>query len=144
YVARTVEHPDDPTIPVKAIKIYFADFWNPAPENVAAGQDMVDPTQYQIFYMGEYDGAGKLSEACLKIKYDRFGVEQSRTQDPYLYWQIPIVRASAGEAARLRRGLPGGKVASPRTPDRYAEDNQLFNFLHIHAGDRDRNPEEVP
>src|SRR5262249_36683861 len=73
-------------------KLYRGDSNNPPVQHFQAGRDPLDPTLYAVYFMGEYDAQGKMKESSLLEKREKpDGPVVERVQDPFLYWQIPIV-----------------------------------------------------
>lgn len=89
--------------PVKSIKIYRVLHRMLDPHQFAAGEDPFDPVTYLPYYLGEYGPDGTLKN----------------TNDPLLFWLIPIVRAPA----------PLGPLTSPAT-----QPKNIHNYLADHAG----------
>lgn len=127
-VAATAEHPEGKKSDVKRVKVYRADYYNPPVQHFHAGRSPFDPTLYAAYYMGEYQPDGTLSESSLRVKRregDQAVVE--RVQDPFLYWQLPIVRVPEDE-----------KADQPRRPNdgQWQAEGRLMNYVKIHAGDK--------
>src|SRR5262249_10057157 len=113
-VARTVERPEGADGEVTGVKVYRVDYYNPPVQHFQAGRAPLDPTLYAVYYMGEYDARGKMKESSLLEKREKpDGPVVERVQDPFLYWQIPIVQvpedpnAPAEVGPRRREGDPG-------------------------------------
>lgn len=128
YVARHTAHPLGEDSPVVSIKVYRAEFYNPPAEHFHAGRDPYDPTLYLAFYQGEFTPDGKLTPASMTLTYNPRGELTARTQDPLLYWLIPIVRVS-DEPAR-----PGARDQA-RPTDAARAEGRLINYVRIHAGE---------
>jgi hypothetical protein len=76
HIARTTPHPEDPTIPVKYVRVYRVTHDLISPKDFSEGVSPTDDPLYKPFYMGKYDTDGKLLDP----------------KDPFLYWHLPIVR----------------------------------------------------
>jgi hypothetical protein len=89
--------------PVKSIKIYRVLHRMMDPPQFAAGEDPFDPVTYLPYYMGEYAPDGTLKN----------------TNDPMLFWLVPIVRAPA----------PLGPLSTGA-----GRSTSIRNYLAEHAG----------
>jgi hypothetical protein len=95
YVARNFPCEDDPSLPVKSVKVYRALHLMLGPAQIGAGDDPYDPTMYLPYYQGAFDPDGNLLDG-----HDADGNETSASS-PFLYWLIPIVREPVpGEAKK--------------------------------------------
>jgi hypothetical protein len=110
HVARTYPHPTDPSQAVTGIKIYGVLRSCRQPEEVAEGRDPLDPTFLSAYYEGEFDADGRLKPSSFHVVYDADGHVVRQSQDPFLYWLIPIVRR---------------------------DDGKVLNYVKVHAGDAD-------
>jgi hypothetical protein len=110
YVAHAYPHPVDPGQAVTGIKIYGVLRSCRQPEEVAAGRDPLDPTLLSAYYEGEFDADGRLKPSSFHVVYDSDGQVLRQSQDPFLYWLIPIVRR---------------------------DDGKVLNYVKVHAGDPD-------
>jgi hypothetical protein len=108
YVARSYPHLTDPAQPVTGVKIYGVIRRALEPDEFSEGADPYDPTLLTPFYLGDFGPEGKLKPRCFRVVYNNRGKVIRRTQDPFLYWVLPIVRE---------------------------EDGTLTNYAKIHAGD---------
>jgi hypothetical protein len=139
-VVRTTEHPKGAESKVTGVKVYRVDYYNPPVQHFQAGRAPLDPTLYIAYYMGEYDAKGKMKESSLLEKRDKpDGAITERIQDPFLYWQIPIVQvpndpdAAAEVGPRRREGDPGV----------WRSEGRIVNYVRIHAGDK-KDQESIP
>ena len=134
YVAATTPHPTDPGQAVVGVKVYRADYNQARPEQVHAGIGFLDPTLYQVYYQGEFAPDGTMKDSCLKIRFNKKGEVLERTQDPFLYWLLPIVREPKGELPPL--GPTGER------PPLGPANSHVRNYFRIHAGEQ--GEESVP
>jgi hypothetical protein len=138
-VARTTEHPDGADSPVRGVKVYRVEYMNPPVQHFQAGREPLDPTLYMAIYMGEFDREGTLKPECLTIERTKEGRITNRIQDPFLYWQLPIVSIPLDEDAvpdvgpRRREGEPG----------MWQSEGKIINYVRIHAGDK-KDQESIP
>lgn len=72
----TLPHPDHPDWKFKSVKIYRVVHAIPLPADFVNGGDVRDPELYRPYFMGEYDGQGKLLDP----------------EEPLLYWLLPNLR----------------------------------------------------
>jgi hypothetical protein len=137
-VARTTPHPAGLDKPVAGVKIYRVDYFNPPVQHFHAGRDPLDPTLYAAYYQGEYDREGKLKPTSLTIRRGNDGRITEEVRDPFLYWQIPIVRLPSTSDNRPEVG-PRQREGDPGL---WSSEGKVINYVRIHAGDRDE--ESVP
>jgi hypothetical protein len=131
YVARNTAHPLGEKVGVKGTKIYRVEYHNPSVQHFHAGREPLDPTLYKAYYSGEFAADGKIKPSSLRVEFDDNGVPKpkGRTQDPLLYWLIPIIKyVDEKEAAALPKGPDGA-------PAMWAAEGRVVNYVRIHAGD---------
>lgn len=97
YVARSYPRSAEQA-PVVAVKVYRVVHGIVPPRELVRGLEPTDPTLYFPYYQGEFDPAGQLRD----------------TNDPWLYWLIPIIRIPAGLG--------------------HAREGEVWNYLALHAG----------
>jgi hypothetical protein len=107
HVARTVQHPQDPQMKVKGIKIYRLIHRIIDPREMNEGVDPTAPWLYYPYYQGEYDKEGNLLDPT----------------DPYLYWLIPIIKG------KVSRGpfRPGARLETE------GDDSGVADYLEFHV-----------
>ncbi len=86
YVARTVKHLEKPETPVKFIKVYRVTHDIIRAGDLAYHASPTDPALYYPYFVGEFTPDGQLRDHRDNPLYERL------TQDPYLYWMIPVFR----------------------------------------------------
>jgi hypothetical protein len=116
YVANHTPHSEDPTIPVKSVKVYRVQHNLITPAEMAAGKDPYLPTRYLPYFQGEFDPEGNLLDP----------------KDPFLYWYVPMVVVHKDWPAR--RG-----ILPLLEPPPYG---RILNGLAIHSGDKTVVPAE--
>ena len=120
HIGRTSPHLKDPTVPVKAVRVYRVTHNLITPREYAEGRDPVqDQTTFVPFYMGKYDTDGRLLDP----------------KDPFLFWHLPIVR--------LPQQYPDGDThlfEHTWQPGPY----KVVDFVEIHATQADKvlNPKD--
>jgi hypothetical protein len=83
--------------------------------------------------MGDSDAAGVMKRSSLELKDGK-----ERIQDPFLFWQLPIVSVpQGGEAAPLGPGQRRGE------PGPWRREGKIINYVRIHAGDK-KDQETIP
>lgn len=139
-VARTTEHPKGAEAAVKGIKVYRVDYYNPPVQHFQAGRPPLDPTLYAAYFMGEYDAKGNVKASSLELKRDApDGPVKERIQDPFLYWQLPIVSVPPEERKEAEVG-PGQRRGDPGV---WRSEGRIINYVRIHAGDK-KDQETIP
>ncbi len=116
HVARTCPHRQKPSLRVVAVKAYVVIHVIASPQQVASNWDLLDPTLYFPYFMGEFDANG--------VPRDTGGATDA--EDPFLYWLIPIVR----------NGDNSQELASGQAPGK----GSVTNFVFAHAGVRNEGP----
>jgi hypothetical protein len=95
------KHPEHEDWTFKSVKVYRVIHSIPTVEWFVHHFSPSDPTLYRPFYMGSYNAAGDLLDA-----------KWGPTDDPYLYWLVPILRTD------------------PNDPN-----SEIKDFCRRHAGD---------
>lgn len=113
HIARTSPHLEDPTIAVKAVRVYRVTHNLISPHELAEGKEVLDETTYVPFYMGKYDIEGRLLDP----------------KDPFLFWHLPIVKLP-------RRYPEPGTHLYEHLPQ--PGPHKLVNFVEIHAAQADK------
>jgi hypothetical protein len=148
WVAKNTPHPLDEDVPVTGVKVYRVQYTNPPVEHFQEGRDPLDPTLYAAFYQGDYEPNGTIKESCFKIRRDKQGQVVEITQDPFLWWQIPILRVPS-DPNKAPQG-PDPSIAMPvtksarRTAGPWSGEGKIVNYVYIHAGDKDKAEEALP
>jgi hypothetical protein len=148
WVARSTAHPLEENVPVTGVKVYRVEYTNPPVEHFQEGRDPLDPTLYAAFYMGDYEPNGTIKESCLKVRRDKQGQVVEVIQDPFLWWQIPILRMPS-DPDKAPQG-PDATVAMPvtksakHTAGPWSGEGKIVNYVYIHAGDKDKAEEALP
>jgi hypothetical protein len=88
YVAKHFPCEENPSLPVKSVKVYRYLHGMLPPNRLAAGADPYDPTMYLPYYQGEFDKDGNHLDGP---KYDKDD-NMIDPGSPFLYWLIPIDR----------------------------------------------------
>jgi hypothetical protein len=147
WVAKTTPHPLEEKVPVVGVKIYRVDHMHPPVEHFQEGRDPLDPTLYLTWYMGEYEANGTIKESCFKVRRDKQGQVVEVIQDPFLWWQIPILRvpesAERPPEAEGSAAVPASR-SGRQTPGPWSGEGKIMNYVYIHAGDKDKAEEALP
>jgi hypothetical protein len=109
YVAKTAPAVDT-TSGVRGVKVYRVVHAIVQPGPYAQGMDPRDHTLYLPYFQGEYDSEGRLKDS----------------QDPLLYWLIPILNGAPREQAALDK-TDGSEAQA-------GGGRHLLDYLHAHAG----------
>jgi hypothetical protein len=113
HVAWTTPHPDDPSIPVESVKVYFLRHQMLSPAELKQGFDPIkDQRLYWAWFMGEFNRDGILLDP----------------KEYFLYWRLPIVKVSRQFPLDLD-GTIGSGISYSKQP----EDGKLLNGVEIHA-----------
>jgi hypothetical protein len=110
HIARTSPHPQDPEIPVEAVRVYRVTHNLISPHELSQGVSPTEDTHYSAIYVGQYDVNGKLLDP----------------KDPFLYWYLPIMKVSERYPAE-------GTFISSQTPPRGPV--KILNCVEIHASE---------
>jgi hypothetical protein len=119
YIASTSPHKENPSVPVKSVKVYRVVHNIMTPAELAEGGDPREKTHYWPFFQGEFDPEGKMINP----------------RDPFLYWLLPI--------ARVPRDYPMSgplRLMMQPPPDRSRVLDALE--LHANAGDPQTSAEQ--
>jgi hypothetical protein len=139
-VAKTTEHPAGADVAVAGVKVYRVDYYNPPVQHFHAGRPPLDPTLYAAYFMGEYDAVGKMKKSSLELKRATpDGPVSERVQDPFLYWQLPIVRVPDDE----NTPPDSGPRRTRDDPAAWRSEGRIINYVRIHAGDK-KDQETIP
>jgi hypothetical protein len=129
HVAKNYPSEDDPSSPVTGIKVYRASCRHAEPDKFQQGIDPRDPSLYTAYYMGDYDAQGNFKPTSLRLQYGPQGEPRVEYEEPFLFWHLPIQRFS-------KPGIPQPPDGQPSHDDPNFE---LFNFVNMHAGDKEGN-----
>jgi hypothetical protein len=133
HLARTRPHPTDPSQPITGIKVYLVEYWFPSPEELNEGMDPLDPTLYLAFYQGDFEPTGQMKTSCQQIEFNEAGGMVRKTQDPFLYWLIPILRDEEDTAPSKTAATSGPSIRQPY----HGSTRPPRNYVLIHAGDKE-------
>jgi hypothetical protein len=105
----------NPLARVRSVKMYRITQQILTPQQLASGESPLDKTRYLPFFLGEFDGQGKLNR-----------------DDPFLYWYLPIVRVPPDYPQGFRD--PASEMVSLRVTAPAPKEWKLLDCLEIHAG----------
>jgi len=111
HIAAAYPH-ENPAVHIQGIKIYRVVHSIIHPGQLVLGMDPRDRSLYLPYFQGEFGADGKLKNA----------------EDPYLYWLIPIIRATPEHAL----AATGEKPRSRRVI--FDPETELRDYLSVHAG----------
>ena len=109
----------------KTIKVYRIIHQVLTPHELAQGVSPLEKTKHWPYFLGEFDGDGKLVDE----------------KDPFLYWYIPILKVPTKYP---ENGPKVGGMGAPaiRARDVAPQDGFLLDGLELHAAGRPRRPLE--
>lgn len=120
-IARRVfwtEQDRDASNSIKSVKIYRVTHQILTPAELAAGHSPFAKEKHWPFYLGEYDGEGRLLDPL----------------DPFLYWLVPIAvvpKSYPNHGVSTRPGVPAIRIN-----DAPPEGGYLLDGLEMHAAGR--------
>jgi hypothetical protein len=102
-------------VKVVSVKVYRVVLQVLTPQEMAAGIDPAAKFKHWPYFLGEFDGNGKIID----------------TKEPFLYWYIPIAYVPKNYPDDARRDLDRPPTIQVRGPA--PKDGRLIDFLEIHA-----------
>jgi uncharacterized membrane protein HdeD (DUF308 family) len=121
HIAHTASDPSDPKNPVKAVRVYRVIHQLISAREFGEGINPLDETTFTPFYMGKYDTEGHLLDP----------------KDPFLYWQVPIVRVpKLYPAPGTFSVTTDGEFLVPMPATE--KDTKIIDFVELHATQSDK------
>jgi hypothetical protein len=137
FAARTFKCEALPELKVKSVKIWLVAHEILSAKQIVQGHDPNSPTTYSPYYMGEFDGDGRLMKSCEEMTIAYQNAEANVPADPLLYWLIPIMEVP--KAKKKPSETEPAIRSALHIPDPQAEprEMELINYVMVQTGDSD-------
>lgn len=112
------EQAKQPRRKIKSVKIYRVTHQILTPAELAAGTSPLAKEKHWPYFLGEYDGAGRLIDSL----------------DPFLYWYLPILKVPSSYPNHGQSTRPGVAAVNVRSPA--PREGFLLDGLEMHAAGR--------
>jgi hypothetical protein len=133
FIAKNTAHPTGGDAAVTGVKLYSVEYYNPPVEHFQAGRDPLDALLYIPHFMGDYLPDGRIKPEIYQAVQQASGPPVV-TQDPFLYWRVPILR-------EFPEAPPAPGVPAPAdAPPPWTGEGKVLNFVRKHAGDSEEGP----
>lgn len=132
FLAKNTPHPQGKDVKVTGVKLYSVEYFNPFVEHFKAGREPLDETLYVPYFLGDYHADGQIKAEIYRAVQQPVGPPVV-TQDPFLYWRIPILKE-----IDMPPPVPG--LPRPPIPPPWEAEGKIRNFVRVHAGDSEEGP----